>query len=107
MFKLAERNKIDIPYKSVDEVRRAYEFTDLQSFLDIYYNGAKVLQTEQDFYDLTWAYFSKMHAQNVRHTEIFFDPQTHTAAIFPLKQLLPVSIKRRMMLLKNLVSAHS
>jgi adenosine deaminase len=78
MFKLAERNKIDIPYRSVEEVRQAYQFTDLQSFLDIYYNGAKVLQTEQDFYDLTWAYFSRIHAQNVRHTEIFFDPQTHT-----------------------------
>lgn len=88
MFKLAERNKIDIPYESVDEVRRAYEFTDLQSFLDIYYNGAKVLQTEQDFYDLTWAYFSKMHAQNVRHTEIFFDPQTHTGRDISFKTVI-------------------
>lgn len=78
MFALAERNKITIPYRSVAEVRQAYNFTDLQSFLDIYYNGANVLQKEQDFYDLAWAYFNKAHSQNVRHTEIFFDPQTHT-----------------------------
>lgn len=78
MFALAERNKMTIPYQSVAEVRRAYNFTNLQSFLDIYYNGANVLQKEQDFYDLAWAYFNKAHSQNVRHAEIFFDPQTHT-----------------------------
>jgi adenine deaminase len=78
MFKLAKRNQIDIPFKTVDEVRRAYNFSNLQSFLDIYYRGANVLQNEQDFYDLTWAYFIKVHGQNVRHAEIFFDPQTHT-----------------------------
>ncbi len=78
MFKLAERNRIEIPFRTVDEVHRAYQFTNLQSFLDIYYQGANVLQKEQDFYDLTWAYFKKIAEQNVRHTEIFFDPQTHT-----------------------------
>lgn len=79
MFKLAKRNGIELPYKSVSEIREAYKFQNLQSFLDIYYAGADVLQTEQDFYDLTWAYRQKAASQNVRHTEIFFDPQTHTA----------------------------
>ena len=78
MFELAERNHTSLPYKSVEEVRQAYNFTNLQSFLDIYYRGANVLQNERDFYDLTWAYLSKAHSQNVRHTEMFFDPQTHT-----------------------------
>src|SRR3990172_480080 len=78
MFELARRNGIKLPYPSVDAVRKAYEFTDLQSFLDIYYAGARVLVTGQDFYDLTWAYLEKAQAQNVRHVEIFFDPQTHT-----------------------------
>ena len=78
MFQLAERNGLSLPYSSVEEVRAAYRFTDLQSFLDIYYAGASVLIAEQDFYDMTWAYLVKAHEQNVRHTEIFFDPQTHT-----------------------------
>jgi len=78
MFALAERNGVKLKFGSVDEVRRAYEFTDLQSFLDIYYEGAQVLQKEQDFYDLTWAYLTRMDEQRVRHVEIFFDPQTHT-----------------------------
>jgi adenosine deaminase len=78
MFELGKRNGIVLPYRTVDEVRKAYEFSDLQSFLDIYYQGAQVLRHEQDFYDMTWAYMTKVHAQNVRHTEIFFDPQTHT-----------------------------
>lgn len=78
MFALAQRNKIAIPYSTVEDVRKAYSFNNLQDFLDIYYAGAKVLRTEQDFYDLTWTYLTKAHAQNVRHTEIFFDPQTHT-----------------------------
>ncbi len=78
MFALAERNKVALPYKTIEQVRQAYQFTNLQSFLDIYYNGAKVLKKEQDFYDLAWAYFNKAHLQNVRHAEIFFDPQTHT-----------------------------
>lgn len=78
MFEIADRNGIALKFNSVEEVRQAYEFTDLQSFLDIYYAGAQVLRHEQDFYDLTWAYLQKVHDQNVRHTEIFFDPETHT-----------------------------
>lgn len=78
LFKIAQRNAISIPYKNVEELRKAYEFDCLQDFLDIYYQGAHVLQTEQDFYDLTYAYFEKCAIQNVRHTEIMFDPQTHT-----------------------------
>lgn len=78
MFEIAQRNGIAIPYSSVEEVKAAYNFNNLQEFLDIYYAGANVLQTEQDFYDLTWAYLQRIHAQNVVHTEIFFDPQTHT-----------------------------
>jgi adenine deaminase len=78
MFTLADRNNITLPYTSVEEIHRAYQFTDLQSFLDIYYTGAQVLRTKQDFYDLTWAYLVKAHTQNIRHTEIFFDPETHT-----------------------------
>jgi adenosine deaminase len=78
MFRLAARNRLSLPFASVDAVRRAYEFTDLQSFLDIYYQGAAVLQTEEDFSDLMWAYLERAAADNVRHTEMFFDPQTHT-----------------------------
>jgi adenosine deaminase len=78
MFELARRNGIQLPYASVDEVRRAYVFSDLQSFLDIYYAGCRVLVKEQDFYDLTWAYLARAALQGVRHAEIFFDPQTHT-----------------------------
>ncbi|MEE4296436.1 MAG: adenosine deaminase [Wenzhouxiangella sp.] len=78
MFALAERNGVELPWKSVDDVRAAYQFSDLQSFLDLYYAGASVLLTEQDFYDLTWAYLLRCADDRVRHTEIFFDPQTHT-----------------------------
>lgn len=78
LFNLAKRNQIDIPYDSPEALRKAYEFDDLQSFLDIYYQGASALQTEQDFYDLTWAYLERCQHDNVIHTEIFFDPQTHT-----------------------------
>ncbi|ESQ09223.1 MAG TPA: adenosine deaminase [Chromatiaceae bacterium] len=78
MFALAERNGIELRFPSVEAVRQAYAFRDLQSFLDIYYEGAAVLREAQDFYDLTWAYLQKASAQRVRHTEIFFDPQTHT-----------------------------
>ena len=78
MFFLAQRNGIELPYKSVEEIRSAYQFNNLQDFLDIYYQGAEVLQKEQDFYDLTWAYLQKCHSQNVIHVEPFFDPQTHT-----------------------------
>jgi len=79
MFQLAQRNQIDLPFATPQEVKAAYEFTNLQSFLDIYYQGANVLIEEQDFYDLTWAYLLKCQQDNVIHTEIFFDPQTHTA----------------------------
>jgi adenine deaminase len=78
MFELARRNGIALPHESVDALRRAYDFSDLQSFLDLYYQGAGVLQTRQDFFDMTAAYFRKAASQNVRHAEIFFDPQTHT-----------------------------
>ncbi|CAG68119.1 MULTISPECIES: adenosine deaminase [Acinetobacter] len=78
MFEIAQRNHIDIPYKSVEEIKKAYNFHNLQSFLDIYYAGANVLINEQDFYDLAWAYFKKCAEDRVVHTEMFFDPQTHT-----------------------------
>lgn len=78
MFKIAQRNHIDIPYNSVEEIEDAYKFNCLQDFLNIYYQGAGVLVTEQDFYDLTYSYLQKCANQNVRHTEIMFDPQTHT-----------------------------
>lgn len=78
LFKLADRNKMPLPYHSIEEAHQAYQFQNLKSFLDIYYAGAKVLKTEDDFFDLTWAYLEKANRQNIRHTEIFFDPQTHT-----------------------------
>lgn len=78
MFAIAQRNNIAIPYQSVEEVKGAYNFHNLQSFLDIYYAGANVLVHEQDFYDLAWAYFEKCAEDQVVHTEMFFDPQTHT-----------------------------
>ena len=78
MFELARRNKVSIPFDSVEAVRAAYDFSNLQDFLDIYYAGANVLLTEEDFHDLALAYFRRAAADNVRHAEIFFDPQTHT-----------------------------
>jgi len=78
MFDLAGRNGVALEYPDVDSVRRAYVFDDLQSFLDIYYAGCRVLVTDRDFYDLTMAYACRAAADGVRHTEIFFDPQTHT-----------------------------
>lgn len=78
MFELAQRNGVAIPFDSVEAVRAAYDFSNLQDFLDIYYAGADVLQTERDFEDLAFAYFRRAAADNVRHAEIFFDPQTHT-----------------------------
>lgn len=88
MFELARRNGAALPFSSVEALRRAYEFTDLQSFLDIYYQGAAVLQTRADFYDMTLAYFRKAASQNVRHAEIFFDPQTHTQRGVPFATVL-------------------
>ena len=79
IFKLAERNRVRLPYARVDALRAAYAFSDLQSFLDIYYAGASVLRHEADFFEMAWAYFEKAAADNVVHAELFFDPQTHTA----------------------------
>lgn len=85
MFALAKRNKVDIPYANVEEVRAAYSFSRLQDFLDIYYAGANVLRTEEDFRDLATAYFDRVALDNVRHAEIFFDPQTHTDRGIPMQ----------------------
>jgi adenosine deaminase len=79
IFALAQRNGVSLPYASVEDLRGAYAFTNLQSFLDIYYAGASVLITEQDFFDMAWAYLERARDDHVVHTEIFFDPQTHTA----------------------------
>ncbi len=78
IFAMAERNGVKLAYPSVEALRAAYAFTNLQSFLDIYYAGASVLLTEQDFHDMAWAYFERAHADRVIHAELFFDPQTHT-----------------------------
>ena len=78
MFEFGRRNRVDMPFKSVEDVRAAYEFSNLQDFLDIYYQGAGVLQTEEDFHDLAVAYFDRLAADGGVHAEIFFDPQTHT-----------------------------
>ena len=78
MFELAKKNKIKIPFKSIDEIKKAYNFHNLQSFLDIYYLGSKVLISEEDFFNLTWAYLLKSKEDNIVHSEIFFDPQSHT-----------------------------
>jgi adenine deaminase len=88
IFELAQRNGVSLPYASVEALRQAYAFTDLQSFLDIYYAGASVLLTEQDFYDMTMAYLARAAADNVRHAEIFFDPQTHTARGVPFQTVI-------------------
>ena len=88
MFELAARNRIPLPFASVEELRASYAFRDLQSFLDIYYQGARVLLCERDFYDLTWNYLRRCAEQNVRHAEIFFDPQTHTARGVPFEAVL-------------------
>lgn len=88
MFELAARNGLTLPYDSVESARAAYEFSDLQSFLDLYYAGCSVLITEQDFYDLTWAYLTRAAAENIRHVEPFFDPQTHTERDVPFGTVL-------------------
>jgi adenosine deaminase len=88
MFELAERNGVSLRYASAEEARRAYDFGDLQSFLDLYYEGMQVLLYEQDFYDLTWAYLQKVSEQNVRHAEIFFDPQAHTDRGVPFEMVV-------------------
>jgi adenosine deaminase len=78
MFQLAQRNQVELPFPDVESIAKAYNFNCLQDFLDLYYKGMSVLQTERDFYDLTWAYLLRCQSQNVVHTEIFFDPQGHT-----------------------------
>ncbi|RMJ04186.1 Adenine deaminase [Marinobacter litoralis] len=85
MFTLARRNGIELPWSDVDALRQAYSFNNLQEFLDLYYQGANVLRTEQDFYDLTWAYLQKCQAQGVVHVEPFYDPQTHTERGIPFE----------------------
>ena len=88
IFAIAERNKVALPYANVDLLRAAYEFTNLQSFLDLYYAGMNVLRVEQDFYDLTSAYLKRAHAQGVRHVEMFFDPQAHTDRGVPFETVV-------------------
>ncbi|MDM0056549.1 adenosine deaminase [Variovorax fucosicus] len=88
IFALAQRNGVTIPYAGVEDLRRAYAFTNLQSFLDIYYAGASVLLKEQDFYDMAWAYLERAAADNVVHCEMFFDPQTHTARGVDIKTVI-------------------
>jgi len=88
MFEIAERNGVALRYASVEEAHRAYNFSDLQSFLDLYYEGMRVLVHEQDFYELTWAYLQRVSSQNVRHAEIFFDPQAHTDRGVPFETVI-------------------
>ena len=88
IFALAQRNGVSLAYPSVEALRAAYAFTDLQSFLDIYYAGASVLLQPQDFHDMAWAYFLRAKADNVIHTELFFDPQTHTARGVPMATVI-------------------
>jgi len=87
-FELAKKAGIPLRYSSVEALRAAYDFSDLQSFLDVYYAVAEVLRSEQDFYDLTWAYLHKVHAEGVVHVEIFFDPQTHTVRGVPFETVV-------------------
>jgi adenosine deaminase len=88
IFKMAERNKIKLPYESVETLRQAYQFTDLQSFLDLYYACMNVLRTEEDFAELANAYFERAGKQNVVHAEIFFDPQAHTQRGVPFRTVI-------------------
>lgn len=88
MLSLSQKNKIPLPYKNIEETKQAYSFADLQSFLDLYYAGASVLCTKEDFFDLTWAYMLKCREENIIHTEIFFDPQTHTMRGIALSEVI-------------------
>ncbi|MEL7219483.1 MAG: adenosine deaminase, partial [Pseudomonadota bacterium] len=88
MFELAARNGVTLPYGSVEEVAAAYQFSNLQEFLDLYYLGMQVLVEEQDFFDLTMAYLDRVHGDNVRHVEIFFDPQGHTERGVPFDRVI-------------------
>ena len=95
MFALGQRNRVALPFKSVEEVRAAYAFSNLQDFLDIYYQGANVLREEEDFYDLAMAYFRRAAADHVRHSEIFFDPQTHTDRNIPYDVVIKGLLRAR------------
>ncbi len=88
MFEFASRNRVALTYKSPQEVRKAYEFSDLQSFLNIYYEGTRVMIRDRDFHDLAHAYLKKAHEQNVRHAEVFFDPQAHTERGVPMQAII-------------------
>lgn len=88
MFELAQRNQVSLPYQSIADIEAAYQFTHLQSFLDLLYLGASVLKHEQDFYDVTRDYFTHCHADNIRHTELSFDPQTHTERGIPFATVI-------------------
>ena len=88
MFSLAAKHGVALPYASVDAVRAAYNFHDLQSFLDLYYAGCDVLRDRRDFYALAMAYFARAHADNVMHAELFFDPQTHTQRGVPMEVVI-------------------
>lgn len=121
MFEIAKRNDVSLDFDSVDAIKEAYKFNNLQEFLDIYYTGAQVLIHEQDFFDLTWAYLTKVHSQNVVHVEIFFDPQTHTERGIPFdvvitgiykalqraKEELNISFKLIMSYLRHLSEAEA
>ena len=93
MIKKAFKHGIALPYKDVNALRAAYNFGNLQEFLDLYYAGANVLRDQDDFYDLTWAYLQRAKADNVVHVEIFFDPQTHTARGIDLESILDATLK--------------
>lgn len=88
MFEIAYRNRLKLNFNSIEELKAAYQFRNLQEFLDIYYSGVHVLLEEQDFYDLTWSYLLKIHEQNVFHTELSFDPQTHFSRGIPFKKVI-------------------
>lgn len=88
MFEMAARNEVSLPFENVEEIRAAYDFNNLQEFLDLYYAGMSVLQTQEDFYDLTYAYLKRVHGDNCRHVEIFFDPQGHTERGVPFKAVI-------------------
>jgi adenosine deaminase len=88
MLDLARRNRVEIPYATVEAARAAYDFTQLQDFLDLYYRGMSVLRTEQDFYDLTWAYLERARRDNAIHVEVFFDPQAHTGRDVPFRTVI-------------------
>ena len=121
MLALAERNGVKIPFQSVEQARAAYQFADLQSFLDVYYQGSKVLRNEEDFFDLSWAYLQKAARQNVRHVELFFDPQSHarrgvafgtviggiTAALDEARRELRMSSRLIMCFLRHLSAEHA